>query len=70
MQKWKVGDDAVAWTTKDGDWVPAEVAQGLYDALRNLSDAACCLNLDASGHVLNAINAADKALAAADGEEV
>ena len=65
MEKWKVSyDDSVARTSEYGEWVPAEVAQELYDALENL--------LDACSHDTYAIKELDdavKALSKADGED-
>ncbi len=65
MQKWKVDDDAVAWTAEDGDWVPAEVAQGLYEVLKAMVDYA-----DDVDPCFPGLGKARAALAAADGEEV
>lgn len=45
----------------NGDWVPASVAQALYDALESLAPEVSIDLLRAAG--------ADKALSLADGEE-
>lgn len=54
--------------TVEGDWVPADVAQGLYDALDMLLDAAGEEGLRFAGHA-DAMDQAAEALKAADGSE-
>ena len=33
MEKWNVGNDEVTWTSEDGQWIPADLAQQMYEAL-------------------------------------
>lgn len=66
MKRYSTGE-VICRRTVDGmdseDWVPADVAQGLYEALVKAKGAL-------PGHNWGAVLDIDDALAAADGEDV
>lgn len=68
MKKYRISPDDIAMEEhEDGDWVPASVAQGLYDALaqarQELEDFA-----ESEFNAIYTNRQIDAALAAADGD--